>query len=462
MESKYPSSGAARAVAIAAVIVMMIVALWRALGGPDHLFVVLMIASAVLIVIEYRNIAVKLRNTALLLFITSLVLLPFARAPLAALQRGIFVSGLLIALMASVMLLARCGLRSPHVHAVGTNLRGLRPGRRYLSFTVVSQVFSAMLGMAGVNIMLMMAAPPGEEKSESRTSTVIAVTRGFSSASFWSPVFGNMAILLALYPTLHWIEVFPIGVVLAQITVFVGVLLNRSGRQSAPVAAVDTAAKQGMAEAALPVLAVMLGFFGMVLAVSRFLHIGITASIVMLGPIAALLLSIVMGTRGRRLYDGLRGMREGVLAFPRLASEAILFTAAGCAGSIMADAFPAQWVQTIGALLNGVPLFGVGFLMLVIMGIALVGVHPVLTAVFMATTFTPHVLGLPPIVHIAAILTGWGLTASLTPFSVLTLTASRYAGTGLYQISIGRNWAFALVSAGIACVLLTGVALVMS
>jgi hypothetical protein len=461
MESKYPSSGAARAVAIASVIVMMVVALWRAFGGPDNLFVVLMIASALLIVVEYRNIAVKLRNTALVLFIASLVLLPFAKSPMAAVQRGIFVSSLLVALLASVMLLARCGLRSPHVHAVGTNLRGLRPGRRYLSFTVVSQLFSAMLGMAGVNIMLVMAAPPGEAKSESRTATVIAVTRGFSAAGFWSPVYGNMAILLALYPTLHWIEVFPMGVALAQITVFVGMLMNHSGRKAMPEVVVDTPAQQGMAAAAIPVFAVMLGFLGLVLAASGLLKIGITASIVLLGPIAALVLSIAMGKSGRRVVEGLRGMCEGALQFPRLASEAILFTAAGCAGSIMADAFPAEWVRLVGGLLDGFPLLGVGFLMLVIMGISLVGIHPVLTSVFMATAFTPQVLALPPIVHIAAILTGWGLTASLTPFSVLTLTASRYAGTGLYQISIGRNWGFALVSAGIACGLLTVVAVVM-
>jgi hypothetical protein len=460
MLSKYPSKGAARALAIGSVVAVMAIVLWRAFGGPDSLFIALMLASGVLIVIEYRNIAVKLRNTALTLFLASFVLLPFAKSPVAAVQRGIFVSGLLIALLASVMLLARCGLSSPHVHAVGTNLRGLPPGKRYLSFTAVSQLFSAMLGMAGLNIMLVMAAPADEGKSESRTAAVVAVTRGFSAAGFWSPVFGNMAIMLALYPTLHWIEVFPVGLLLAQVTVLVGVLLNHSGGASMPVPAVDVTVQKGMAAAAIPVFAVMLGFLGTVLAASASLNIGITASIVMLGPIAALVLGVAMGRSGRRVVEGLRGVWEGAQLFPKLASEAILFMAAGCAGSIMADAFPAQWVQHVGGLLHGLPLLGVAFLMLVIMGISLVGIHPMLTAVFLGTTFTPTVLGLPPIVHFAAILTGWGLTASLTPFSVLTLMASRYAGVGLYEISIGRNWAFALMSAGVACGVLAGVAVV--
>jgi hypothetical protein len=58
----------------------------------------------------------------------------------------------------------------------------------------------------------------------------------------------------------------------------------------------------------------------------------------------------------------------------------------------------------------------------------------------------------------AAILAGWGISTSVTPFSVLSLTASRYAEVGLYDISLGRNWRFALVNAVVACVVLAGVA----
>lgn len=458
---KAASGSIARIAAIAAVIVIMSATSWRAFGGPSSLFAVLLAAAAALIAIEFRNIQPKLRKTALMLFATSIALLPFARSPLEAVQRGVFVSGLLISLMASVMLLAQCALRSHQVHAVGTNLRGQRPGRRYLSFTMASQLFSAMLGMAGANIMLVMAAPPDEAKSVTRTATVVAVTRGFTAAGFWSPVFGNMAILLALYPTLHWIEVFPLGLVLAQLAIAVGILMNHFGRNRVQETAADYSSQPGLARSALPVLGAMLSFLAVVLSVSGSLKISITASIVLLGPLVALLLNIAMAGRGRRLADGLRGMGEGVRQLPRLSSEAILFTAAGCAGSIMADAFPAAWVQQIGQALNGLPFFGISFLMIGIMGASLLGIHPVLSSVFMASTITPQVLALPQIVHFAAILTGWGLSASVTPFSVLSLTASRYAGTGLYQISIGRNWAFALVSSFLAGVFLTATALLM-
>jgi hypothetical protein len=140
--------------------------------------------------------------------------------------------------------------------------------------------------------------------------------------------------------------------------------------------------------------------------------------------------------------------------FGALASEALLFMAAGCAGSILADAFPASWIALIGAALRGHAFLGLAFLVAAIILTSLIGVHPVLSAVFLASSLPPQVLALPPLIHMAAILAGWGLSANMTPFSVISLTASRYAGIGPAEISFGRNWRFALTNALVMCAVL--------
>jgi hypothetical protein len=439
--------------AIAGVFVIMASTVWRSLGGPSILFAALLAGAAVLVIARFRSIPLNLRVTSLILLGTSVVLLPFARSPLAAVQRGVFIAGLLLALMAGVMLLARCALRSRSVHVIGGNLRAQRPGRRYGSFNLAGQLFSAMLGMAGANIVFVMAAPPGEPHGERKTSTVIAVTRGFSAASFWSPMFGNMAILLALYPSLRWVELFPVGLTLAQLTVVVGILLHRFGPMHPPHVEAGEP-PSGFAGAAFPLLGAMLAFLAMVLTMSSVLHISTTACIVMLGPVIAVVLNFAMAHKGRRVHEGLRRLRDDIRHFPGLASEAILFVAAGCSGSVMGDAFPAAWVSAIGSALGSFPPFGILFLMALIIALSLCGIHPVLTAVFLATTITPEVLQLSPIVHVSAILTGWGLSACMTPFSVLSLTASRYTGDSPYQISLARNARFALVNAVLSCAVL--------
>lgn len=143
-------------------------------------------------------------------------------------------------------MIAQCALRNPRVQAIGASLREQPHQRRYLSFTMASQLFCGMLGLAGAHIILMMAAPADEASNKERTATVIAVTCGFSAAGFWSPVYGNMVLLLALYSSLRWIEIFPVCVVLAQITLLVGVVDNRR-RQSASVAPMaDSSARCAM------------------------------------------------------------------------------------------------------------------------------------------------------------------------------------------------------------------------
>jgi hypothetical protein len=451
-----------RTIAIGSVLGIMTATLWRAFGGPATLFVALAIAIALLIAAEYRNIPANLRNTSLILFAISLVLLPFAKAPLAAIQRGVFVSGLLLALMASVILLARCALRSRQVRIVGENLRAQPPGRRYLSFNMASQLFSTTLSLAGANIMFVMASPDDQKSGD--TESIVAITRGFSAAAFWSPMFGNMAILLALYPMLQWVEVLPVGALVAQLTVLVGVLMHRLGHQAAPVTAAAAAAAAPHAElktAAVSLLLAMFGFLGTILSTSSVLNISITASIVLLGPLFALAINTGMASAGQRMAKGMRQVHDDARQFPRLSSEALLFAAAGCAGTIMADAFPDSWVHWIGQTFGGFPLLGIAFLMFSVIGLALAGIHPVLSAIFMASTITPQVISLPPLVHCCAILIGWGLSASLTPYSVLVLTASRYSDARPYQLSIEKNWAFALINCVLACIVLPIVALIL-
>ncbi|MBK4736297.1 hypothetical protein [Noviherbaspirillum pedocola] len=451
---------APRIAGMLAVSVLILVTLARAFGAGAALFWLAGAAALLLIATGYRRINARLRGTSLILFCVGLAVLPFARAPLEALQRGVFVAALLVSLTGSVMLIARCAMQSHRIGQLGGGLRERDGPARYLSFTLTSQFFSGILGLAGANLMFVMAAPSTEPKSETRTATVVAVGRGFAAASCWSPVFGNMAILLALYPTLHWIEVFPVGLAVGQMTILIGALLDARARTDHAPAMPRTSTSTLLIDA-LPLLITLLGFLASIMLVSRALHIVISAAIVLLAPLVSFGFHAANGRARRRVADGLAGVAGAMSYFPALASEALLFMAAGCAGSILASAFPQSWIAAIGAALGGHAFFGLAFLIAAILATALAGIHPVLSAVFLASSLTPQALDLPPITHMAAILAGWGISTSVTPFSVLSLTASRYAEVGLAEISLGRNWRFALVNSLVACAVLTGAAALM-
>ncbi|MET0964651.1 MAG: hypothetical protein ABWY05_17815 [Noviherbaspirillum sp.] len=446
-------SRAARRVGMAAVLVLIAVTLARAFGAPSWLFMVAGVAATVLIISGYAQINARLRNTSFILFGIAALTLPFARAPVAALERGIFIATLLISVTCSVMLIARCAMQSHRIGLIGAGLRERQGTRRYLSFTLCSQFFSGILGLAGANLMFIMAAPSTEGKSESRTATVVAVGRGFAAASCWSPVFGNMAILLALYPTLSWLEVFPVGLALGQVTIVVGALMNFAVLSRLPPVAppASVTPMSRLLRSSLPLLISLLTLLGLIMTASWLLQIVISAAIVLLAPLVSLLFNAATGRAGHRVADSVAGLGRAMENFGALASEALLFMAAGCAGSILADAIPASWISAIGTALSGHPFFALAFLMCAIIATALAGVHPVLSAVFLASSLPPQVLGVPPITHMAAILAAWGLSANMTPFSVASLTASRYADVGLVEISFGRNWRFAMSNSLVVC-----------
>jgi hypothetical protein len=149
-------------------------------------------------------------------------------------------------------------------------------------------------------------------------------------------------------------------------------------------------------------------------------------------------------------------MREDVRALPSHAGEITLFMAAACGGTVIASAIPPQWTAAAGSLVSGHPMLGVLALMLAIVALASVAVHPVLSAVLVASSFPPAMLHLLPLQHLCAILVGWAVAGAFTPFSMVNLMASRYARLPVLTLSARANHWFALLSLALAALALGG------
>jgi hypothetical protein len=83
----------------------------------------------------------------------------------------------------------------------------------------------------------------------------------------------------------------------------------------------------------------------------------------------------------------------------------------------------------------------------------------VLSAVLVASSFPPAMLHLPPLPHLAAILVGWAVAGAFTPFSMVNLMASRYAGIPVLAISTRANHVFALLCLSLGALALGGISL---
>jgi hypothetical protein len=406
--------------------------------------------SAIFLALEFRRVPAPIRRTAASLFGITLLLLPFAQAPWASLSRGILIGTMMGSLVGSVSLLARGARRSPQLKVVAAHLLAQGSRTRYAAFSMACQLFGGMLGLAGITILMEMASHDPDRNEADRVSLFVSITRSFSAATMWSPMFSNSAILLAMYPGRNWLGVLPYCLCLAGLSISVGMALDAWRRRGEPVRPARSTPAQPLLPTLVPMVAVMAGFLALVIAASVAVQVPIMGCIVVLAPLGAYGLHVALGSARRgwatRARIAAGRFRADLVRLPIMAGEVMLFLAAGCGGTVIADAIPREWIQAVGMLLSGHPYLACLALMIAVVTLASLAVHPVLSTVLIATSLPPAVLGLPELSHLGSVLVGWCIAATVAPFSMSNIMASRFSGVSVLRLSLRANLVFASIT----------------
>lgn len=228
----------------------------------------------------------------------------------------------------------------------------------------------------------------------------IVLSRGFSTAAFWSPFFAAMAVALTYAPGAELLRLSAVGFPLAMLALLMTAIHLAGDRDALwfrgypmhydalwlPFALALAVLTIRQAAPHLPILTVV-----------SLLSVSLTIVV----------LAIRCGD------EGFRAARQHVLeGLPRMSGELTLFLAAG------------TMAAGIAAVLDGIGWhpqvedFGPGhasMLLVALIGFAVLGIHPVVGistvgAILAASASDPSLLGM-------AFLLGWGLGVSLSPFS---------------------------------------------
>jgi hypothetical protein len=233
--------------------------------------------------------------------------------------------------------------------------------------------------------------------------------------------------------------------------------LARRGQTPEPSAPPVSA--RALCRSGAPLVLAMLGFMAVLIVLSHGLGWPITAVIIALTPLVAWLVNARIGERGARgLVTGARLLRGDAAGFRAMSGEVLMFLASGCAGTVIAGAIPPAWTQAVGAWVSGAPMLACFALSALIVALCVAAIHPMLCAVIVGSSLSPATLGLPLSIHLTALLVGWGLAITVTPFSVLSLMASRWSGVPVLTISLRANAGFVALALLVSSVLLGGLA----
>lgn len=400
-------------------------------------------AIAVLVVRERhglprRQLAVSLATGAI-----GVALLPLADHAWLHAAEGLRIGSTFLALMASVSFLAAAARRSPPIRRTAEELLGRGPQLGGLPVVAVAHLFPALLNIAGTAILCEMAstaARPAHPPAQLDQAVFSAIHRGFVAAVCWSPMFGNMALLLALYPTLDWPDVAPLGLVAGGLcslmTLAVGPLRRVSGGWTGAGRELTT-----LVRLMVPLVLGMVVFLAASLAVHKAFAVPTALAITVLAPLFALLwnrwdVGSVGGAAARMLGDARA-------AFPRMAPEALFFACAGFMAVMVGAVLPQDLITAAAQPLHGHAVLALSLLLGANIAMALIGVHPVVTALLLATALPPDTLGLAPLPHFMAVLVGWGVAFSISPFTLTSAMIARYTGHSPFVVAYRWNALFA-------------------
>lgn len=424
---------------------------------PSHTAVgLLALVSLVFVLLAPRSGAPGIRRTAWVLAFLALALLPAVEAPWARLEQGVRIGGLISSILLSVSLLSRAAQRVVLLRRMVTSLLDVPRARRGLPLVVATQLFGGFLGFAGIAMLMESASQLAYEDGDDRLDCFKGISRGFAAANLWSPMYSNVSILLALSPGLAWGRVFPLALLLGVAVLGLTLLLDRVAHGPAGARPAGAAGLFGPLRAGWPVFAFMFLFLLLAVGASGIGHLPVAALILVMAPAGALLLALFMEPQRQRPSQALHRLVSDFRGFHVMAGEIRLLMASGCAGTVVAAAIPAAWTAPVATFLQPYPVLACIFLPLTVVLLSCTSVHPMLSGIVVASAFPAASLGLSPTTQVLAVLGGLGLAVTTTPFSVVSLTASRLSGLPLMAVSLRANLGFTALSLLLLGVVLGG------
>jgi hypothetical protein len=327
--------------------------------------------------------------------------------------------------------------------------------QRPLTLGIAAQFLGGFLGLAGLTMMMDGAAQREHLSLREKIADFSAISRGYAALALWSPMYSNMSIVLTLYEGIAWADVLPYALTISATFIGLGALLERFSPGHATSKPMNSASVKVVLWDSLPIIGLMLCFLGFMVSLSNLLHASISAIIIVSMPIIAWLLNVWKPSDStQRWRSGSRQLRQDLLSQGAIAGEGLLFLVSGCAGTVISKAIPMSLIEPLAQLTANSPVVSCMVVMVAIIVLSGSSVHPMLCAVLVGSSLTPSLLNLTPLAHLCAVLVGWGLAIIVTPFSVLSMMASRFSGIPVLKISLHANLIFVIICLGGASMIL--------
>ena len=369
------------------------------------------------------------------------------------LDRALFLG----ALVAVFGLLRAAAAGAPEVALAGAYLTGQPPSRRYVAMNLGGHLFGMLINLGGLVILLDLAkratdtpemrALPAWVRALKLRRMTLAVVRGFSTISLWSPLGFGVNVMLVTLPGLTYAEFGPIGFAVAVFVAALGWVFDwAGGRRFRGLALPPAPMPAGAGRGAAVLVGHVTALGAMVIGVHAVSPLSVQEALIVLVPLYAL----GWAAAGGRGAAGARATLRA--AWDRLgdtAGEVGIFASAGFLSVVLPAVVPVDLLRDLVAELGlGAVAMALG-LTLSTVALALVGVNPIVTAsVLGALASELAVPGLADPLIALALVGGWTVVIGLSPFITTVIMTAGIVGQPEWRIGFAWNGRFCGHAAG--------------
>jgi len=315
--------------------------------------------------------------------------------------------------------------------------------------SVMAGVLGSVMNLGGITLTHELLHPYVSQYGEDRKFAQ-ALSRGNLSMSYWAPCHMSVATVVT-YTGISWLELAPIGVFLSLLQLLVICLLFylTAGKEGRKAQGFETGgSSRDVQEEPLSrrdkgvLLQLFWVYAGLILFVAVMnwkTDLPILAIISLVAVAYPFLVSLMMRQTGDYLKDWEIYYRKKL---PAIVNQVVLFASVGFFGKaveisglgdrmirlLQLDAWASPCLLTAGIALTMVML-------------SLIGIHPIVCMITLATTLKPELLGMSALSLAYTYLLGYSVGVIVSPFSAVALTVSALNGrdpwNGLSKHNIG-------------------------
>lgn len=358
------------------------------------------------------------------------------------LERGLRASLAVGAFLPVVALLRACAQTSAALPGIRQRVGDMTQPQRRAWMTAGAHLLASIITLGYVSIMRPML--PGRIDESERRILAQCGVRGLGLSIVWSPFFVATAVAT------QWVP----GVAAWQ-TVLLGSLLALVG---AAIAHHMFNRRLGIREWLLamrklaPIFVPVMVLVAAVVCMSSLARISSLLSVVLTVPVICLMYLLVCRPQQLSAVGA-----ELVRSAGRMGDEVIIMTVSVLFGVAVGGLSPPEFVGELFSRLAEVPLLLIMLMSLAIVGLGLLGLHPMVTAsVIVPLSVSQQVpLAAPVLAHI--VIFAWALSATVSAWTVPVVVTAAAFEVPVRELTVGPNLRFIVVYGLVGCLVLAAV-----